>query len=254
MKFSILTYVFDDYELLREPLSVENNVEYVAITDNRDLKSDVWNIIVDDKLSSMSPFDKTFYVRYHPFEYVHSNVVFIIDGSMLVKGDFTEIYERFEAEQSEIGVMINDEYETVINYMQGWVDLNHYDLEKANNHLNTIKNMGYNMDYKGVFFTGFRILRNCKAANDLNRYVYALLKMVSSTEVIERFDEPYYTFAINMFFTDAKLFPYSNNMIMDSKYCRLYPHKRDDNFYIKNYLIEEFYYLNNKIKLQDLFI
>lgn len=58
IKYSIITMVFNNYDLLREPEEVDENAEYICITDNPDLKSDVWKIIYmpifnTDKLSGI---------------------------------------------------------------------------------------------------------------------------------------------------------------------------------------------------------
>ena len=44
-KYSILTFNFGNYEVFREPEAVDENCEYVYVTDNSNLKSNIWKII-----------------------------------------------------------------------------------------------------------------------------------------------------------------------------------------------------------------
>lgn len=69
IKYSIVTMVFNNYDLLREPKVVDENAEYVCITDNKELKSDVWKIrympaLDTDKLSGIQ---KTYIIKYAKF-------------------------------------------------------------------------------------------------------------------------------------------------------------------------------------------
>ena len=57
-RYSVVTYIFGDYEKLREIQgTLDPDAEYICITDNPDLKSDTWQIIQfvssKDNLSAM---------------------------------------------------------------------------------------------------------------------------------------------------------------------------------------------------------
>ena len=68
MKYSILTFNFNNYELFREPNEIDIECDYVYVTDNVDLlkiEKTNWRIIYDSDLEGKSPIYKSFYVRYH---------------------------------------------------------------------------------------------------------------------------------------------------------------------------------------------
>lgn len=44
-RYSILTYNFNGYEILREIENPQDDVEYIYVTDNQEFKSDTWNVI-----------------------------------------------------------------------------------------------------------------------------------------------------------------------------------------------------------------
>ena len=69
-------------------------INYICITDNPYLKSKTWKIIVDTKNidSSWSPRKKTYFVRYHPFNYCNSDYCYWIDSAIkILNVDFENI-------------------------------------------------------------------------------------------------------------------------------------------------------------------
>ena len=50
MKYSVLTFIFGDYEIVREIKEPSPDAEYILVTDNHNLKSDTWKIVYDKDL------------------------------------------------------------------------------------------------------------------------------------------------------------------------------------------------------------
>lgn len=92
-KYSILTFIMGDkYELVHEIQQKQDNVEYVLVTDNKNLKSNTWNVIFDEKLLKYdSPFERCFRVRYNAFDYIRTDTCVTVDGSMEIKGSLDPI-------------------------------------------------------------------------------------------------------------------------------------------------------------------
>jgi hypothetical protein len=68
---SVLTYSFGtNTDLLRDPLVVDDEIEYVCVTDNKDLSSKVWNIVYRDFPEVKSNRDKVVLVKFDPFSFV----------------------------------------------------------------------------------------------------------------------------------------------------------------------------------------
>lgn len=66
------------------------------MTDNKNLKSDTWNVIYDESLLKYkNAFERCFTVRYNPFKYISSDVCVTIDGSMKMKGSLDPIINSF---------------------------------------------------------------------------------------------------------------------------------------------------------------
>lgn len=108
-KYSVLTCIFDGYEVVREVPDPREDVEYVLVTDDPTITSDTWKVIcVDSFFDNMSGYAKAFYVKYHPFEFVESDTFIWIDGSIQIKKDFTdELMMPFINSDYEVLELIN---------------------------------------------------------------------------------------------------------------------------------------------------
>ena len=97
MELAVITYIFGkDKELLREPLVVDKDVEYICVTDQKDLKSKIWKIIYDDIPEANCTRDKMVYVKYRPFKYTNANKVCVIDGSIEIKSSLLNLFKQLE--------------------------------------------------------------------------------------------------------------------------------------------------------------
>ena len=72
-KYTIISYCFGNYDILREPEHVDPDAEYVYVTD-KEIPSKNWKVIVDPVLSKKDPLYATYYVRHHPFEFASTPI------------------------------------------------------------------------------------------------------------------------------------------------------------------------------------
>lgn len=96
-KYTVITAIFGDYECLHDNQFTRDDFEYICVTDNPNLKSRLWKIIYMPKSidPSWSPRKKTYYVRYHLFEFCDTQHAIWIDGSVAL-GDITIPLLRYE--------------------------------------------------------------------------------------------------------------------------------------------------------------
>ena len=92
---AVITYIFGaNQEILREPLIVEPNVEYICVTDQRSLRSNIWNIIYDTIPYATCARDRMAYVKYNPFKYTNANHICVIDGSIEISNRLKTFFNR----------------------------------------------------------------------------------------------------------------------------------------------------------------
>lgn len=94
-KYSVLTCLFNRYEInIREPEEYDPDVEYVMVTDDPELLklNTIWKIVLmDNTMDPCGPYAKVIYVKYHPFDFVSSNVVLWLDGSVVLRKNVTKM-------------------------------------------------------------------------------------------------------------------------------------------------------------------
>lgn len=93
MKHAVITYIFGkNQELLREP-KVIDDVEYICITDQKDLKSKVWKIVYDPMPEIESLRDKVALVKFNPFKYTDADEILIQDSSLQIYSSVKPLFE-----------------------------------------------------------------------------------------------------------------------------------------------------------------
>ncbi|MFB1065823.1 glycosyltransferase domain-containing protein [Natrinema sp. H-ect4] len=86
----VYTGIFNNYDILVDPKVVENNIEYVCLTDDPTLTSDIWN--VKEVGLEYDPHLANRYVKTHPHEYFpKQNLSLYIDGNILISEPVGEI-------------------------------------------------------------------------------------------------------------------------------------------------------------------
>ncbi|MDO4931326.1 MAG: hypothetical protein Q4E63_01545 [Prevotellaceae bacterium] len=220
-RYSILTFIFGRYEQIREVQNIDPEAEYILVTDDKELKSDTWNIFYDTRLDELSVIDKCYYVRYHPFEYCNTDICFRIDGSIKIKDSLADIINVFEETVSDIMIMLNPVHNYLHKDYKQWIETRGYPKEAADRAMTLMNNLGYNMSYKGYYQIGVSIERKNKRTRDLNDITYSILNYLGTENQIERFDQPIWSFVLNKFFEKTlRVMPVTEYLITCSKYLQ----------------------------------
>ena len=94
MKYAVVTYIFGKgKEILREPDVIDNDIEYICVTDQKDLKSNTWRIVYDNIEQAKCVRDKMVYVKYNPFKYTEAEYVCVIDGTLKIKSSLANLFK-----------------------------------------------------------------------------------------------------------------------------------------------------------------
>ena len=89
----VYTSIFGNYDDLIEPIHKPDNCDFICFTDNKNLTSDVWQIINKPAIYSTGNRNaKKFKVLPHRYLQQYEYSIWV-DGNMLVQGDVNEIIE-----------------------------------------------------------------------------------------------------------------------------------------------------------------
>lgn len=227
-RYSILTYNFGGYEIMREVVHPKDDVEYVYVTDDRNLTSKTWKIIVDESLEGLSPFDKCYSVRFNPFKYVSSDICIRVDGSIVVDGNADGLIEKFEEGNYDMACVAHRYRDNMVDEYDAWVRLRGYAPEQARRCLTYITSHGYDLNTKGMFECGFIVQKRNDICKQINKKTFEVLKELGNGKEIERNDQTIFTFVVYNWFKDkTNILPLSG-LIVHSDMFRLCFHNSTD--------------------------
>lgn len=219
-KYTVLTILMGNYENLHEIICpLQNDVEYICVTDNLSLKSNTWNIVYDKDLDKeyYNGFDKTFRVRYNLFKYCHSDICVRIDGSIQLCKSLDPIIDEFNNGNYDIGVLIHPDRYLIKDELNAWKrirNIDQYDMQ-----LDYIcNNIGYDINIKGLIQLGMSINRKSDITNiiDNNMLNILLCDKLSDNGHINRLDQTLFTAYIGKYWNNLKIFPISSNILINN--------------------------------------
>lgn len=251
-KYSVLTYVFGTYEKLREvKCDIEPDVEYICVTDNENLKSDTWKIIVDDSLNDKGVFDKCFSVRYNPFKYVNSDICIRIDGSIGIFKSLTPLVDEFLKSDCDALFMLHPYRDNLIVEYNTWIQYRKFPIERAKKHVQFLQRIGYDFNKKGMIEIGFNICKNTKLNDDINRVMYSTMKYLGDENDIDRLDQTVISAILERYFPEIKIF-FVGEEIIHSDYLKWFGHNTDNEIgYVPEYVLEP-HFMGEKIEIYQL--
>ena len=102
----VITYLFgNNKEIIRKPRVIDEDTEYLCITDNKNLKVDVWKPIYEPMKEISSLRDKVALVKFNPFKYTTAKNILVMDGTLEIKKSLAPIFE--DIENYDIGLKLH---------------------------------------------------------------------------------------------------------------------------------------------------
>lgn len=244
-------YNFNNYELFREPEEIDPECEYIYVTDNGNFKSDKWKVIVDKDLEGLSVFDKCYRVRFNLFKYATTPVCIYLDGSIQIHKSLRKLYDAFISSDCDIGLNIHPSRNNLVEEYNTWIRIRNYDRHQANKCMTMFKVADYDLTFKGLYQGTMRICKNTNLNKSIDEFTFNTLKKLGKENEIERLDQTIYSFIVNKFFNDIKIFGFSQQVFQSDymSWCKhgdtfVHPYNKDND--------KDGYILNNLTKLYHL--
>lgn len=218
-KYTILSFIIGhDYEILHEIQNPQDDVEYLMVTDDPDLKSQTWKVVYDEDLLKLKTgFERCFAVRYNVFKYCSTDICVTIDGSMEVSGSLDGLVEKFNVGDYDICLMPHPLWADFVSEYRAWIKMRGYPVENANKFFNFLKDARYDINYKGLFQLCFSIKRRNEITNAIDAMTMSILKYLSlGQDKFERLDQTVFSFIMNRYFNYLKVLPVSEQIVRSS--------------------------------------
>ena len=95
MRYTVISFNFKNYDLVREPRNPDPEADYVFVTDTVPEGDSRWRFVVDPDLPGKDPIHDSYFVRYHPWKYAKTDLVVIVDASVRIDDSLRPIVDEF---------------------------------------------------------------------------------------------------------------------------------------------------------------
>ena len=234
-KYSILTCILNDYEYVREPEEVDPDVEYVLVTDDPNLKSDIWTIkLIDPVLKELPIYCQVNYIKYHPFEYTTTGCCMFVDGSIQLKSAHNPMMLDFINSDAELLEVNNLCFQDIVDELRRWSYFKFYggvsysslgyvlDLITADNPNNEF---GYNSGRynNGLIQTTMYACKNTASIRALNDVIWCML-----TKREDRMTMGLVSYLVNKYMYQSDKIMLVRNNILFSRWMDYRMHRSDE--------------------------
>lgn len=219
IKYSIITMVFNNYDLLREPEEVDENAEYICITDNPDLKSDVWKIIYmpifnTDKLTGIQKTYITKYAKLFEVCSTESQYVIRVDASIQIHKKLTPIIEYLNDNEYDALLLIHNYRDDFMNEYNVWIGGRGLDKKYMEQFIRYTSEKGFNINHTGIIECTIQCYRICdETATLLNEVNDILYKEVNYKDQ----DQCWFTYVLSKYIDSLKIC-FGNLQLIASSY------------------------------------
>ena len=201
MKFAVITYIFGKgKEILREPL-VLDDIEYICVTDQKDLKSKNWKIIYDEIPEAKCVRDKMVYVKYNPFKYTNTDKICVIDGTLEIKNSLITLFNQ--CMNCDLLVKVHPERDNLFDELNQWIKTRNMPNTAISMFETMAKHHSYNLKTKILYESCVLVYSNNKEVKDLCSTVIEYMRFLGK-ETLFLSNQCVLTFLLNTQFKNLK--------------------------------------------------
>ena len=173
MRYTVISFNFKNYDLVREPRNPDPEADYVFVTDKVPEGDSRWRFVVDKDLPTHDPIYASYFVRYHPFRYAKTDIVVVVDASVKINDSLAPIVDEFVEYGADYMPMLtsygSDDVKMDAFKRMGRVD------DKELSDLNYFLEEQGQTGWKGSIGCAFAIFRNTEPAVKLLYYTWQKL-------------------------------------------------------------------------------
>ena len=216
--------IFNKYDLLRDPIEIDPEADYYCITDDKELTSEVWNIIYNKEFDTdkLSGIQKTYRCKYQIYKYIPNvekyDYIARVDASIQIFKSLEPIINYLNRGKYDLSVAPHPQRQYFIEEYNAWIQSRGMNPNCLTWFLTVTKDYDYTMP--GLCENTFHVYHNCKEIFNLLDEVYMLMQEASpENELIDPNDQCFFTYVlfksmdkIRINFHPATLYRYSDYM------------------------------------------
>lgn len=227
-KYAVITFLFNHYDLLREPLVIDEDIDYYCLTDDANITSETWKCIYISEFDTndLTSIQKTYMSKYSFYKYIptHYEYFICIDASIEIKGNISEILDYYNNNNIDFGIAVHPFRIRYIDEYREWIrsrGLNNVYLEMFEKYCKD--NNISSSDFSGLLECTVKLFKNTKQITDFIDNVYkTLLKYCNFADAN---DQCYFTNEFRKYDDKLKVGFFYRQLLTGSRYFNKYYHK-----------------------------
>lgn len=252
-KYSVVTININGYELIHEIQEKSENAEYILLTDDHSLKSDTWTIKYIENEFPEDPFYTVFKLRYNIFDYINTDIAFVIDGSVQINKNLDIFIEKMEENNNDCCLFLHNYHWNLEQEYYAWNGYRNYPCEQTDKIRNLIGEKWFLN--KGLLARTLIIQRNTQTIKKWNDLTFEYCKMLCfGNSRVDRLDQTIESYLAQRYFFDSinPLF-LSLEILNEGTYFNWYIHGTND--LLKSIQFEstkkyfDYYFFNKKVNI-----
>ena len=225
--YAVITFLFNKYDLLREPVVVDEEADYYCLTDDSTLKSDTWNIIYIDKFDTdkFTGVQKTYMAKYSFYKYLPEvyDYYVTIDAAIEIVGKLSPVIEMFDKYDYNIGLSMHPARDNWLTEYSCWTGSRGLDRKYVKMFEDYATQNGFNPKGKnGLIECTVKIYKNTPDVIGFINNVYTTLGLVNNFE--DKNDQCYFTCVLGLHLNRLSPVFFTRNFYACSKYMVSYFH------------------------------
>lgn len=226
-RYAVITFLFNHYDLLREPLVIDENAEYYCLTDDKELSSENWRCVYINEFDTdkLTGVQKTYMCKYSFYKYIPNNYTYYvtIDASIEVADKLTPIITYAESNNYDIGLSMHPERSKWNDEYDEWLKYRGLTQEYPNIFYEYAKLHGFNpFEENGLIECTVKIYKNNKSVLSFIDDVFNTLKNAMNFK--DKNEQCYFTCVFYKYMNYLNAFFFTRQLYSNSKYFNSYFH------------------------------
>ncbi len=192
MTYSIIQVVTNNYDKIYDCLDTTAEHRLLFTDISQPVNNWEQHII---SASKQTPWEDVFHYRWHPFEYVNSDYVIWVDGSIRITASLQDLINQMEAGNYEFATIRHPHRNNIWDEYMEWIRIRNYPYQKAFYWMSYMEHNGWNPNNPGLYQVNVCVFKNTPIVKQFCNDVWQLLHLNNKNSA-ERLDQTLVTYIL----------------------------------------------------------
>ena len=251
-RYSIVTFLFGDYDKLKDPYIIDETAEYICITDRTDLESNIWRFenITEYDISNYNDWQKTLIARYTVLNHITTDQCIIVDASIQIKKSLSKFIDLNSI--NDVGFVIHPFRESYLDEFDEWIKTRDLDYQQKEDFINFCNKHAFDYNNAKCFIMS-TVMFIRKTDTTISLFNTVLNELMNNYDFSIRIDQLYLSVIFFRYYPEI-IREYYSYQILNSDYFSYHyhnselTHEGDYDYDLSKLEIRNVYYKNSLCK------